>query len=325
MKEISIEVTVGAFMFMILLALSIFTIILSRDNIFTRTYLLEARFNNAMGLRAGDSVHLHGVEVGKVSRLKVVDNEVHVVASLSYPVKLYADYRVEIVEASVLGGRLLLIDVGSPDEPIVPHGTVLKGLPPKDIIAETTDLVDMIRNSLDEGAVLRNLAESLDYIRILAQQAVEAEGTLNLLLTTDGLYRNLEQASEDIMMVTGRLNRGEGTVGRLLTDDTVYEDLVAATGSIREITTGIQEGKGLVGRLISDEDAMVDDFAAILASLREITEAINAGEGTIGALLRNDELYAELLQLITETRAAIDDFRETSPITTFTGIFFGAF
>jgi len=321
----SIEVTVGAFMFMILLALSVFTIILSRDNIFTRSYKLEARFADVMGLRAGDSVYLHGMEVGKVSRLEVKDREVHLEASLRQPVQLFADYRLEIVEASVLGGRRMLIDVGSSDEPEVPKGTVLRGLPPKDLITEATEVINMVRASLEDGKVLQNLSEAMEHIRVLGVQLTSGEGTVSRLLTSDEVYNDLQAITGDLRAVADRLNSGEGTIGRLLADEDMYEDLQATMASLRQISEDIAEGKGLIGQLLKEDDPMAEDLAAALAAVREISEAIRDGEGSLGKLVRDEGLYDEFRQLITETRAAIDDFRETSPITTMTSIFFGAF
>ena len=48
------------------------------------------------------------------------------------------------------------------------------------------------------------------------------------------------------------------------------------------------------------------------------------GEGTLGKLLADATVYDDLSQLLKETRATIDDFRENSPIVTFTSVFFGA-
>jgi hypothetical protein len=56
-----------------------------------------------------------------------------------------------------------------------------------------------------------------------------------------------------------------------------------------------------------------------------VTETISSGEGTLGKLARDDELYEEAKLLLHEIRAAVDDIREVTPITTFTSIFFGAF
>ena len=45
----------------------------------------------------------------------------------------------------------------------------------------------------------------------------------------------------------------------------------------------------------------------------------------LGKLLADDELYLQFEALLREGRATVDDMRETSPVTTFTSIFFGAF
>ena len=62
-----------------------------------------------------------------------------------------------------------------------------------------------------------------------------------------------------------------------------------------------------------------------MASLRAIAERIEKGEGVLGKLVAEDGLYTQLEQLVGEVRATVDDYRETSPVVTFTSLFFGAF
>ena len=74
--------------------------------------------------------------------------------------------------------------------------------------------------------------------------------------------------------------------------------------------------------------------AGIIDVAREKSAAFQAGARTIpmanktlkmGKLLSDEALYLEFQSLLREGRAAVDDMREMSPITTFTSIFFGAF
>ncbi len=60
-------------------------------------------------------------------------------------------------------------------------------------------------------------------------------------------------------------------------------------------------------------------------SIRGISESLAEGKGSMGMLLSDEALYLELQSLLREGRAAVDDMRETSPITTFSSIFFGVF
>ena len=71
-------------------------------------------------------------------------------------------------------------------------------------------------------------------------------------------------------------------------------------------------------RLLSEDDQVYKDLAATSKSLRNVAEKIEKGEGAIGRLVADEALYDDVKGVVGEARAAIDDFRETSPIVTFT-------
>ena len=79
-REVSMEVTVGAFMFMVLLALAVFTIILSRQSFLQKTYFYEVTFDEILGLREGDNIYLRGVAQGKIRKITLGDRDVVKVA-----------------------------------------------------------------------------------------------------------------------------------------------------------------------------------------------------------------------------------------------------
>lgn len=290
-QETSVEVTVGAFMFMILLALGFFTIVLSRENVFSKSYSMTVLFQDVRGLREGDNVFVRGVDVGKIKTLTVEPAGVRVKVTLDQEVLLHEDYSIEILPSSVLGGRFLNINVGSPEKPVVAADTVFAGEMPTDLIDEATRAVKMVREALDEGGVVENLKASMAQIK----------------------------------EITTKLNEGEGTIGKLLTDKKVYDDITEITTNLKEVSQRLGDGKGTLGKLLSEDDTLYNDLSAAASSIREITDQISSGEGTLGKLAKDDELYEEAKLLLNELRATIDDFRETTPITTFTSIFFGAF
>ena len=150
LQETSMEVTVGAFMFMILLALGFFTIVLSRQNIFRPSYRMEVVFDNVKGLREGDNVFVRGVSVGKIRTLQIKPDGVHIGVNLEQPVELHEDYAIEILPSSVLGGRYLNIYEGSHGTPEIPKGAVVKGLTPVDLIDEATKTTQIIKQALVE-------------------------------------------------------------------------------------------------------------------------------------------------------------------------------
>ena len=116
------EVMVGTFMFVVLTALCVFTILLSRENFFQKTYPFTVVFEDIMGLRDGDNVVVRGMTVGKVKSMVMQPDGVHVIAALTQPLFLKTDYRAEVVATSVLGGRHLQVHEGKLDSPPLPQG-----------------------------------------------------------------------------------------------------------------------------------------------------------------------------------------------------------
>jgi len=256
MRELSMEVLVGTFMFVALLSLCVFTIVLSRENVFKQTYPFEVVFNDVMGLRDGDNVVMRGMTVGKVKAMTLEGEGVRVAAALQRPVYLKKGYQIEVVISSVLGGRYLQIYEGTAGaEPIAPDA-VIKGQPPKDVMA----LVSAV--------------------------------------------------AADLKDITGKINSGQGTMGKLLNDDALYND---ARDVVNEVKAAVKD-RGLIKNL-----------EVSMANLNEISEKINHGEGTLGLLVNDESLYVEVKQMIGDIRATVDEIRETSPIVTFSSIFFGAF
>ena len=87
----------------------------------------------------------------------------------------------------------------------------------------------------------------------------------------------------------------------------------------------LADGKGTLGQLMSGDEMAFEDLEASLANIRSITDSINEGEGTLGRLVRDAKLYDETTLLVEDIRAAVDDLREASPITSFGSVLFGAF
>jgi len=320
----SMEVTVGAFMFMVLLALGVFTIILSRENIFKKSYPVKVHFADVMGLRVGDNVFVRGVDVGKIKDLDIGHDGVYLTANLEQPIKIYADYKVEILPASVLGGRYLSIDGGTPDGKLVDSTTVLHGQPPLDLINEASDTISMIRKTLNDG-VLSDLKVTMHNVRMLSDKLSSGEGTIGKLLADDAVYDDLRVASAGLKTVSEQLANGEGTIGKLLASDDVYNDLSDVAGNLKQISDRLAAGQGTLGKLLSQDDVLYEDIAAAAAAVRKIAVSLEDGDGTLGKLMTDDTLYDETKDLLSAARGAIDDFREAAPITTFSSIFFGAF
>jgi phospholipid/cholesterol/gamma-HCH transport system substrate-binding protein len=297
-KDLSIEVLVGFFMFIILIALGVFTIVLSRQNFLKTTYPIAVSFDRISGLRDGDNVFLRGMKVGVVKKTVLENSHVVVRADLDVPVQFRTGYKVEVVASSMLGGKQLKINEGPLDAPLIPEGTIIDGTPPTDILEEL-------------GAAVAGIREMTDQISA-------GQGTLGKLIKDDALYNNLRDVSD-------KLAKGEGTIGKLINEETVYTDLQSTVANLKDVSGRLANGEGTLGKLLSEDDKLYQDLSSSMTNLKEITGKISSGDGTLGKLVNDDAMYIEAQKLLGELRAAIDDMRETSPVTTFSTIFFGAF
>lgn len=329
-RELTLEVIVGAFVVMIFLGLGYFTIILSTETWFSEKTAMQVSFSNVMGLRDGDSVVVRGMPIGKVQSLALTEvegcNGVCVNLLLDKPITIHKGYEMKIVATSILGGRRLQIDTGGMNAPVLDR-QMYRGKDPYDLMEDAADIVNAVREEIVEGGVLRNIRETTDQLNTIVSRINAGEGILGKMISGKGtLYEDIAKSAASLRVVMTRLEKGESSMGKLLAADTkLYDDLSATVASLRTTLNRIEAGKGTVGRLLSDDETVYEDLAATVASLRNIAERIDSGEGTIGRFVQDDGLYTEVESTVEEVRAAVDDFRETAPVTTFSSVFFGAF
>ncbi|NCD21614.1 MAG: MCE family protein [Spartobacteria bacterium] len=325
-KQVAIEATVGIFAFLIIAVLFALTTYLSEEMLFREYEYLDVVFESVSGLRVGDEVSARGVTIGKVKGLWLESDGVHLRARLDVPVELHEGYRIEVATGSVLGGRFLRVDLGDPAAPGVPLDpeAPLAGCVSAELMDTATKTVQDIQAALNDG-VLADLKAAMAQIRKIAESLGEGNGTLSRLLNDEQLYGDVQQIAANARTISDALAKGEGTIGKLVMDDEVYGQLRQIAANLGDVSARLAQGEGTMGRLLSEDDQVYRDLAAAIAEVRTIAESVGRGEGTLGKLLADDGVYREFEALLREGRATVDDMRETSPVTTFTSIFFGAF
>ena len=338
-REISIEVMVGLFIFVVLIALGIFTIVLSREGFLKKSYDYTVLFDEIGGLREGDNVYLRGMNVGRVKQTSLNDGDVSVYIRLDAPVHLRKGYKIEVVNSSMLGGKYLKIDEGPVGAPELPKGAMLQGIPPIEIIDELSVAVGGIQTMiasvesgngtiarlLKDDSIYNNLLSLSDNLQRLGDRLDKGEGTLGKLIKEEELYDDVHFLAANLRKISDQLMAGEGTMGKLLQDEAVYDDAHLLVANLREVSARLADGEGTLGKLLTDDPTLYNDLQASMVSIRGITETVNSGEGTLGKLIKDPKLHDEAALLFEDMRAAIDDLRESSPISSFSSVVFGAF
>ena len=327
-----------------------------------RDVLREARFQNVGTLRAQDPVTVRGMKVGAVQSLTLAGDHVLVTFTIDQDVPLQADAHAAVAATSVLGGSALTLDQGASPDPL-PAGAVLPGAAPNDVMGQLGDLLADLRRSFDPAdlrTLIVNLRGASSNLADITGRVRSGQGLLGKLLSDDDplltdlhatlanlnaataalndpdtpigslltgdapLLADLQATAANLRAVTQRLNDGQGLLGKLLAeDDRTYADLQATLANLNAATTALNDPQAPLGKLLAGRSTLVTDLEATAANLRGITQKLNDGHGTLGRLVNDDTLATEAESAIKDVRQVIDNLRDTSPITSFTSLFFG--
>lgn len=281
-KNINTEVLVGLFLFAMIIALGVFTIILGGSKVLKSQYNYEIIFNEIGGLQEGDGVFLRGKKIGYVKNTILNQENVNVILSLDFPVTFYENYKIEVASATMLGGKVLNIDLGQTTLNKLAESEVIYGTDPIDVMA-------------DFHISVHNLKNILDVI-------LEENGTLGKLIFDDGIYIALKNLAEGSNEILSKIDSGQGTIGKLLVNDSLYNDTEKLVDNFNKVTERVANGSGPLGQLLSEENKVIDDLQQAVNELNIALIKLNSTNSTIGKLLNDSELYDEGTRIIDDVR-----------------------
>ena len=96
-------------------------------------YSVIADFPSVGGLKAGSSVEIAGVEIGRVDRITLHDFQARVAMTIKPHVKLQEDAIASIKTRGLIGEKYIKINPGGSEKLIAPNGKLTEVEPPIDI------------------------------------------------------------------------------------------------------------------------------------------------------------------------------------------------
>ena len=316
LKDFSTEFAVGAFFLAALIILAVFTVILSKDNLFSEQWTVDVRFPSVSGLNVGNEVLARGVKVGTVKSISLQNSNVLVTLSLDSKIIIRKGYSIKVRYSSMLGGRYVAIKLGDPEKQKVPLSEPLQGEPSADVLANTADFihelkteVSKIKKELDETDFISNLTKLIDNAEEITSHIKAGKGSMGKILMKDEFYNtandtmaDINSASKKITTTADNINNavtdarnGKGTLGKILTDDKLYTNT-------NEIIADIRKGDGSLGKLIR-ENKLYDNSLQVSENLKALSARLEKGDSTIGYLMQdNGNLYKALLKTAENTR-----------------------
>ena len=350
-KDSFSEVIVGIFMLAVLSLLVYFTIVISGVDVIGGRSKIEASvvFTDVGGLKEQDNVMYRGTKVGKVERIILGEKDLKVVMEIDKDVILREGYRIAVCNLSMLGGNYLLLEEGL-GQKLDLISTEFKGETPSDWMRDISSIAKNI-NAITEGdelkSIVTNLAAASESVKIVSKRLERGEGTVGKLLASDTtLWDGVETTATNLAMITTNLREGRGTIGKLMTDDSVHKNLDKTLSSVAEISRRLESSEGFLGKLLAKDETLFNDVSAavkafreagesldtnalmtsatnLLANLNSVAVKLDKGEGSLGKLINDKTIHDEVEGLTRDVRQVLDNYRDTTPISTFGSLIMG--
>ncbi len=297
------HMALGLLFLMVSMILGYYTFFKTDFSLFTEKVGMTVWFENAGGIRDGDPVLVAGVRWGEVDGLEYdaapddPRRRIKVELALNEEIGLFGDHAILIRDATVLGGKNLVIEPGTSASGAAPAGDLYGKVAP-DVLSALGEVInenrDAIRNTL---AGLETVVEGVNAGEgVLAALIHDSE----LRATLTSAVENVNGTFENLDAITNQIKSGEGSIAKLIYDDALYNQIDTLAQTIQTLAdqangvmTDIRAGKGTVGMLLYDEETSADVKQA-LDDIAALTKGLRAGEGTLGMLLSDEAFRADV-------------------------------
>jgi phospholipid/cholesterol/gamma-HCH transport system substrate-binding protein len=286
------ELKVGITVLIASLVLTILILLMSgTGGIFTRKMTLVSYFDNAGGLREGAPVRLQGVDIGNVTKIRVVSDPARQLAPVEVTMKVIPKYHQSIRKDSVT----TLSTAGVLGETYIDiNSSLAKGLEAQegDVMTtrESPQIEDVVRAS---QSTLQNMDSLLKRVDRIIAYVESGQGSIGKVIYDASLYNQLNATVAQFQNLVANVANGKGSLGKLLVDDQLYKSANDTVDKLNHIIDDLRAGKGTAGKFLSDS-ALYDNANKTMASVKQMTDDINAGKGAIGVMARDQEFANKL-------------------------------
>ena len=328
---------VGFFIVALVTLLAYFTIVVSGVDLLAGHKRRQVRivFDQVGGLKERDSVMFRGTKVGTVERIAVTPTNLVVTVSVNESVAFRRGCSASVSNLSMLGGNCLVLEEGT-GEPIDPTKELLVGETPTDWMRDISRIAKNLRDltsRIEIDGIVTNLEAASESVRTVLARIERGEGLVGRLVSSeDNVYDDLKSVVSNASEIAANLNRSSiydnldetlanaKAISEKLGRQKLYDDLDAAIADFRKTCDNVSTAAESI-----DMKGATARAEELLENLNDVAAKLRRGEGTLGRLTSDDKLYKEVEGLVKDVRQVIDNYRDTTPISTFTSLATGAF
>lgn len=277
--KLSNETKVGILAIAAILALILGFNFLKGQRVFSKPYVLYAKFSDIGALEPSNQVKINGLSIGNVHQFKPADKEVNsIIVEIHLTNKDVSIPRnsVAIIDGSILGAAYININKGDA------HVYYKSG----DTLSTRIDPTLMSDLKAQLAPTIIRLNETFDSLKVTIGMlnSIFDPATKNNLRT---MVANLNASSAQLAML---LNAQTGVIARS------FENVDAVTGNLARnnevINRSLRNVETATGNLANaDIQGAVNELKSTITQLQSTVARINSNEGTLGLLMNDRALY----------------------------------
>lgn len=267
----------------------------SRQNLFGKTFVLKARFENINGLMEGNNVRFSGIDVGTVKEVEIInDSTVEVTMIIEEKIKKFIKKNAiaSVGTDGLMGNKLVNIIPMKGDFKNVVNGDELVSAAPldladalttlnatnKNLVSITNNLVDFTNQISEENTIWKLLSDSTVATDVkTAVMNLKNTSTQSLMI------------AKDLKKISNEIKNGKGMAGTLINDTSFSGQLENTIGKLEKFGDSLN-------KVSSDISAIVDD--------------LKKGKGSAGKLLNDTTLIHQLTKSLVEIEKGATGFEQ---------------
>ena len=314
----------------------------ARARLFEPRYTIHAEFGEVGGLVEGATVRLAGVQIGRVTGVRLPPEpggkvRVDLTIGRQFANRVRKDSVARLETQGLLGDKIVELTVGSPAAPGVKSGDTIDSQESQDIgrvmaqsgqvIKSVSALAESLRETaeklnksglIDEAvATVVSARKTTDQVGRVISEIERGKGWAHVLVYEEPVA--LKQLNQVIVTTQGlleRVQRGEGAAGVLVSPDSTAsaKRFVAALDRLSRIVEQPSPEDGVLPALLFDPKyrALLDDVRVVAHNMRDISDRLAGGRGTLGALLKDQPGDGGLGQASQDFQATMANFKSIS-------------
>ncbi len=270
---------------------------LKGSSIFSNEYEYHAYYENVQGLQPSASVQIHGLQVGKVSRILLnraqLGNPLEVVLAINKKTRLPRGTVAKLTSLDLLGTKGITLELGTSTELVDDDEklpTAVEGGIVDKISVEVTPLLQDVRK----------VVNSIDSVLLSVNDIFNDKARADLQMAMTGLHSTTDNFSS----LSAKLNGQSTALAHVIQNaDNITTKL--ANGKLDQTLENLRVTSDKLSH--SPIQEAVSNVDKMTANLNDIVRKINNNEGSMGLLVNDKNLYNNLNNTLGElTRLSAD-------------------